>query len=606
MEKGKRNVVVWRSIAVALPLLLVGGIAYYFLKPTDTKSGGKNVKTENKGKEPRIKQLLEDKIKDMVVQASDSLYQVRYTTFKIDLGAGNVRIKDLEVLPDSGVLKRLISQKRAPNNVLTIRVPEMRIDKFGFNKTDDGVRFGIQNVHLENPSVTIENQLRPYNNNPQEPSALYKAFRALYSRMLVGTTTVNNLDVKYVNNNRDVTTRLKKLDMLVKGFRSNPVTTDDKGRTNLSVDYLRLTTPDKYYDIISRNVDLQPAKKSLSIAHASVIPRYSKTQFHKVAGFAKDRYHFELDQIGWTGIDIDRFIKTQQLFVDNQTIKKSWVEIYTNYNYPLKQKARRNAYPQEKFQTIALDLTFRKTRTLNGTILYRILAKETDQVSTLALTQSSTEINNLTNNTLTKQRKPVTTLHSRAKVMDAGIMTSQYTFNLNDKAGTFTSYSVLGPMDANKFNILSRPLAKIEVKEGKINKLETYLKMNEYGGQGYVNFYYSGMKIAFLGKDKRTDTLNRKGFLSFVSNMMLPNDNPRKNGKFRKGIVNVKREAYQSFFDIQFDASVDGMSSAMMGVYQRKKGPNKNILLNTAKEIAGSNRDTKGTKKEAPKKEKQK
>jgi hypothetical protein len=603
MEKGRRSSRTPRIIGIVLALLVVLGVALYFFTNSPTEVGRQEGKAnQSEEKESKIKQLLEDKIKDMVVQASDSLYRIRYATFKIDIGAGNVRIKDLEVLPDSAILKRLITQNRAPNNVVSIQVPEIRIDKFGFKKTDAGIRFGIENVHLESPTVMITNQLRANNDKSQDPSALYKAFRGLYSRMLVGNTTVNNFDFKYVNNNRGVTNHLRKLDILVKGFRSNPVTTDDKGRTNLGIDYFRLTTPDKYYDIISKNISLVPAQKALSIAHISVIPRYSKAQFHKIAGYAKDRYHFEMDQIGWTGIDIDQFIKTQQLFVDNQTIKKAWIEIYSNYNYPLKQKARRNAYPQERFQTIAFDLTFRKTKTFNSTVLYRILAKETEKVSTLALTEASTEINNLTNHTRSKQQKGIMSVHTRAKVMDGAIMDSKYAFNLVDKAGTFTCYSVLGPMDARKFNLLSEPLAKIEIKDGRINKLETYLKMNEYTGQGYVNFYYSGMKIAFLEKEAGADTLKRKGFLSFVSNVVLPNDNPRKNGKFKKGIVNVKREAYQSFFEIQFDATVDGMSSAMMGMYQRKKGADKNILLNSAKAIAGSNRNKEGTKKEAIKK----
>jgi hypothetical protein len=598
MEKEKRKFGTRTIIVATISLILIiGAVVFYLFKPTETSSNGEKGEANNSGKEPKIKQLLEDKIKDMIVEASDSLYRIRYTTFKIDIGAGNAHIKDLELLPDSSILTRLISQNRAPNNVLSIHVPDVAIQGFGFKKTSEGIRFGIQNVHLDRPSVTITNQLRSYNNKPIDPSTLYKAFRGLYSRMAVTNTSINNLDFKYVNNNRKVTTHLQKFDILVKGFRSNPVTTaaqgDDKGRTNIEVDYLRLTTPDKLYDITSKDIRLLPASKSLAIAHLSVIPKYSKAQFYKQVGFAKDRYHFELDQISWTGIDIDQFIKTQQLFVDKQSIKKSWVEIYTNYNYPLKTKERRNAFPQEKFQTIALDLTFRKTNMFNGTILYHILAKETDSLSTLALTNSNTEIDNLTNHALTKQQKPFTTVQSKTNIMDAGTMNSTYTFNLKDKAGSFTVHSVLGPMDARKFNVLARPLAKIQVKEGKIDKLETYFKMNEYEGQGYVNFYYSGMKIAFLKKDNGTEALKRKGFLSFVSNLVLPNDNPRKNGKFRKGIVNVKREAWQSFFKFQFDASIDGMSSAMMGMYQNKKGTDKNILLNGAKAVAGSNRKDK-------------
>jgi hypothetical protein len=589
MQQDKKNRLKKRIITGGIALLLIAAAAFYFLKPTPVTSTSKNGKAAATDKEPRIKQLLEDKIRDMVIEASDSLYQVRYTTFKIDMSGGKVRIKDLEIEPDSAVLRRLIAGKRAPNNVVRISVPSMTIDGFGFRRTKEGIRFAIDSTHLEHPTVSISNQLRPYNNEPTDPSALYKAFRGLYSRMLVGKTSIHDLDFKYINNNRGVTTHLKKLNILAKGFVSNPVNVGNKGRTNMNVGYFRLTTPDRLYDISAKNLSLKPEEKRLAIAHVSVLPRYSKAEFHKMVGFAKDRYHFELDQISWSGIDMDQFIRTQQLFVDNQTVGKSWIEIYTNYNYPLKKKQRRNAFPQEKFQTIALDLTFRKTNLLNGTILYRILAGETDKVSTLELTKSNTLITNLTNNTLAKRRNPETKVHSSMRVMDAGLMNSWYTFNLQNKAAPVTLYSVMGPMDANKFNILSRPLAKIEVKKGRINKLETYLKMNEYTATGHVNFYYSDMNIAFLTKDK--DTLRRKGFLSFVSNAMLPNDNPRKNGKFRRGIVNVKREPWQSFFEIQFDASVDGMSSAMMGMYQRKKGSDKNILLNTAKEIAGSNRN---------------
>ena len=186
--------------------------------------------------------------------------------------------------------------------------------------------------------------------------------------------------------------------------------------------------------------------------------------------------------------------------------------------------------------------------------------------------------------------------------MNAGLMKSWFTFNLVDKAGSYTLYSTLGPTDARVFNVLSMPLGMIEVKEGMINKVEVYLKMNEYTGKGNVNMYYSGMKMAFLEKDKNSDTLDRKGFLSFVSNLTMPNDNPRKNGEFKKGPVNVERESWQSFFKFLFDASLDGMSSAMMGVYQDGKGRDKNILMKAANLISGPDHTDKQERKKARKK----
>ncbi|WP_207532501.1 hypothetical protein [Desertivirga arenae] len=592
--------------ALVLSLLIISVILYLTRKP-GTEPLSKIGKKVRERVLPDIKQALEDKVKDMIVEASDSLYHVQYSKFKISIDSGYLQVKDLEILPDQKVLNKLIAEKRAPNNVFRIRVPVVSMRGIGFKKTGSGQRFSVTEIYAHSPSVSIINRLRSYNNDPSDPSNLYKAFRALFNRMYVARTRINNLDFKYINNNRDVVDHLKNVDLLITGFRSSPATNaSGKGRTNLHLDYFRMRTPDRYYHIVVRNLDLIPANKSLIMGHASVIPLYSKARFHQVAGFAKDRYHWEFNQIVWTGIDVDQFIKTQQLFVGKQTIRSSWMEIYTNYNYALKEKPRRNAYPQEKFQTIAFDLTFKRTNILRGSILYRILAKETDSVSTLELTESSTTINNLTNNTSIKKRHPNTTVHSTMKVMNAGVMESWYTFSLKDKAGGFTSYSVLGPMNAKDFNILSRPLAKIEVRKGRINKLETYLKMNEYTGRGYVNFYYSDMKVAFLEQDKGKDTLDRKSFLSFVSNLVLPNDNPRKNGEFKKGLVNVKRENWQSFFKIQLDATLDGMSSAMMGVYQREKGADKNIILNTAKAIAGSNREDKETRNQERREEREK
>lgn len=588
---------VWWIVTVLL--LVIGSAGLYLLNTPGKDSFLQKVQRKVVVKKSSsIKKLLEDRIKDLVIEASDSLYSVNYTKFKINLDSGYAKIEGLKLIPNQRVLKRLIAQKKAPNNILRIHVPEIFLKGMGFKKTADGRRFAISSLYLQSPSVVITNRIRSYNNQGSDPSNLYKAFRLLFNRMAVHRTTINNLNFKYINRNRGVSDHLKNLNVVMKGFRSSPAASvNGKGRTNLKLDYFRLTSSDRFYHIVSTDIMLLPANKSLIIGHSSVLPLYSKDRFYKLAGFAKDRFHWEFDRIVWTGIDIDRFIKTQQLFVDKQTIQRSWMEIYTNYNYPLKEKMRRNSYPQEKFQTIAFDLTFKKTNILSGTILYRILAKETDSVSTLSLSNITTQISNLTNHTLTKRKKAATTVHSKMKLMNEGLMESWYTFNLKDNAAGFTSYSVLGPMNANAFNSLSRPLAKIEVRKGRINKLETYLKMNEYTGKGYVNFYYSDMKIAFLEKDKNSDTLDRKSFLSFVSNMVLPNDNPRKNGEFKTGIVNVKREPWQSFFKIQFDATVDGMSSAMMGVYQKEKGADKNILLKAAKAIAGSNREDKEARK---------
>lgn len=78
------------------------------------------------------------------------------------------------------------------------------------------------------------------------------------------------------------------------------------------------------------------------------------------------------------------------------------------------------------------------------------------------------------------------------------------------------------------------------------------------------------MKISLLKADQKTDTLKKKKMLSFVANALLPNDNPGKNGKLRKGPINVTRDPRMSFLGFMYKGMLDGMTSLISGTDQHK------------------------------------
>ena len=93
------------------------------------------------------------------------------------------------------------------------------------------------------------------------------------------------------------------------------------------------------------------------------------------------------------------------------------------------------------------------------------------------------------------------------------------------------------------------------------------------------------MKVALLKPDKNTDTLKKKKLLTFFTNLALPNDNPAKNGKFRKGPVNVSRSARMSFLGFMYQSTLDGTTSAVLGFNQHKSKPDKNIVTGIGHKI---------------------
>jgi len=64
----------------------------------------------------------------MLAEASDSLYHLTYSTFNLNIDSGKGFISHIKLVPDPGVLKRLIAQHKAPNNVFTVNIDSIKIN----------------------------------------------------------------------------------------------------------------------------------------------------------------------------------------------------------------------------------------------------------------------------------------------------------------------------------------------------------------------------------------------------------------------------------------------------------------------------------------------
>lgn len=592
--EGKKSKVVW---IVAGVILIAGIIAvtWTLLKKDLSKPGSQS----------RLKPLIADQFKKMIAEASDSLYQVSYSSFDVDIESGTANIRNLQLLPDSSAYQRLLSSGKAPDNVFKVTADAILLDGFGFIKPDSVNRFNINTMRVKSPSVTISNKLvgREDSVVDDKHGALYKLTQKIFKRMSVGRIFMDDLDFMYVNKNEkeEKYNLLSNLNIIISDFSTSPAPSGKGAVAHTGL--FRMATPDSLYYLVFKGMSFSAPERRLFTDHFTLQPRLNKSDFYKKVKFSKDRYHFEYDKISMNNIDIDRFLKTQQISMGSMNIGNSWVEVYTNYNWPARNvPARRNAFPHDQLQTLAFDITIDTMNMKHGDIFFRILAKNSKEVSTLSMRNSSGRFLNVTNNTARKRKNPYTIVSMHTRVMNQGLMNVRYKFNLVDKSAPLNLYSTMGPMDAKALNPLSVPLGLMEVTEGRINKMELNLNMDEYKAKGNLNFYYEGVKVDFLKRDEDENKLKKRGFLSFVNNTILPNDNPRRSGDFKKGPINVIREPRDSFFGFLWEAMADGMSSAMMGTHQDGKKPDKNPLLKIGSKVAGpDNEKEKGRKNETVK-----
>jgi hypothetical protein len=548
-----------------------------------------------------VKPVLTDQLKKMIREASDSLYHIEYDKFDLNIDSGMGVITNFKLIPDSAVYRRLLKAGKAPNNVFHIRTDSLILNKFGFVKTSAGRRFNIAGMVMKHPVINVVNKRMPYNSKPgeQKTSLLMKLAKDIVKITSVQKLTISNMNFTLVNQNEkeEKSTTLKHLninmeDFIVDKIPGNKQDSNKKESHYAKVKLFRIATRDSLYDINFRDILFSPEKRSMSLSQFSLVPRLSKTTFYNAAKYDKDRIHLVYKNMTMRNIDIERFLHRQQIHIGTTTVGSSWGEVANNYHWPKrKPPLRPHPYPHQKLQDIAFDVTIDTMKMHNGYFQYVIYAKKSEEKAVMFMTSMEGTFTNITNNTLAKSRNPYTVCNLYSKFMGAGNMRANYTFNLTSKSGAFSTTVSMGAMDGRALNPLAKPLAMMAIKSANLNKMYMHIDANRYQAKGNINLYYTNMKVNLLKRDDEADTLKKRGFLSFFTNVALPNDNPKKNGKFRKGPINITRDPHDSFFGLLWKCSLDGMSSAMMGFDQKKQKPNENFVIKVIKKIVNPRKE---------------
>ncbi|WP_158799302.1 hypothetical protein [Pedobacter sp. L105] len=568
--KPKRNKIwIWLpGILVFLCAIAVAG--WYFLKK-DLENPNSKI----------VKPLLIKELKKLITRESNGLYSISYSRFELDVKSGSGLITGLKLIPDSLVFKQLEDGHKAPNNEFKMGVDSLILKKFRFVKTKNGRKFTIGFIGIVHPVVKIINKRRLYNDtvSNSSPSLLKKMAKNLLKGINVSHMVMKNITLTYLNENEQVVKRtaLKNLTFSLSG-----ITVDSLA----NIGRCRIKTPDSLYDINLNGIQLSLKTHQLLVKLTSIIPRLSTNAFYKTVNYDKDRIHMVFNDMKMSGINIDRFLKKQELHIGQISIANSTGEVFNNYFKPRKiPPVREHKYPHERLQGLALDLTIDTLTMHKSSLSYQMAAKKSGEVANFFMTHAENRVYHITNNTAEKKRNHYATAVIHSRVMDAANLSVFFKFNLTAKNGAFTYTICVGKMDGRALNSLSVPLAMTSIESANVEKMLLKVKANDRSAKGNIDLYYTHMKISLLKPDQKADTLKKKKILSFVANALLPNDNPGKNGKLRKGPINVTRDPRMSFLGFMYKGMLDGMTSLISGTNQHKSKPDKNILINIGRKI---------------------
>ncbi|WP_316812778.1 hypothetical protein [Pedobacter heparinus] len=540
----------WFGIATLFSALLLAGITWYL--------------------SVKLKPILTAEIKELVLESTDSLYRIEFSSIRTNVLTGISALEDVKISPDTTIYHKLIALKKAPNNLYKIKLKKLAVRNFHPFRMWRHKKLNIDLLLFDNPCVVMTNRQFDFNEDkpPFPKQSPYDYISRYLKELRIKTIEFKNASFKYIDNNasKPEIDSVANLNVTLKDWLIDPTSADDKSRLYLLKDVVinlnnyRFATPDSLYDLNLNQLDFSASSGKLNIKSFNLTPRYEEMKFADTAGYAKDRYNIQMSNINLSGINLPLYILKQELFAKEMNIANGTLSVSSNNAFPKKVEEKTGQYPHQLLQKLNAQLHIEKLNLTNVDISYAEFNPNSGQKGIITFEQTSGSVSNVTNVEKAKAKNPLMVAGLTSNMMGAGKLDVNFKFNLAAKDGSFSYSGSLGKMDGKVLNRITKPLGMVRVNSGDIRKLEFNIEANDELAKGQVNFAYNDLSVALLKRVKGEDRLVKKGLMSFLANALIINsDNPNAAGVFITAPVNRKRVKTASFFNFIWKTLFEGV-----------------------------------------------
>jgi len=536
----------------------------------------------------KIKPFVQRELAAVVKKATNGLYDIRFEKVMVNPLTGNASLTDVSLIPDTLVYKKLITQRKAPNNLYFISLQKLRIKRFHPFSIYFDKKLDIELLLFDRPQITMVNKSLSFNESkpPQPDQSPYDYVKKIFKSVQVQTIDFKNASFKYVNRNGAVpeTDTISNITITLKDWLIDSTSAKDKSRFYLLKDayvYLNnytFATPDSMYYIKANQFEFSASQKKLNIKEFSLEPRYSEKDFAKVNGYARDRYSLKLSNIDFYGINLFAYIKNRELIADEMAIADGSLSVFNDNSYPKLMKDKTGKFPHQLLQKIGIHTTVKKIKLNKLNISYAEFDQQSGQRGQINFKNTSGIISNVTNQPKVKRKNPIIEANLESYLMGQGKLNVNFKFNVLAPKADFSYKGQLVNMDGRQLNYITKPLAMLIIKSCLIRRFAFDISANEDVAKGKVEFIYNDLSIGLMKRHEGGQRLKRLGILSLLANaMIIYSDNPSDDGKLTLATINYNRKPTNSFFNFIWRSLFQGVKHSV-GFSVQKEHEIKNYI----------------------------
>ncbi|MEO6734124.1 MAG: hypothetical protein ABIN01_23080 [Ferruginibacter sp.] len=358
-----------------------------------------------------------------------------------------------------------------------------------------------------------------------------------------------------LNNARFKLTKMLKID---EGASINNII--NNAEWELSANGFSFNTNNKMYKISVGNFVINTATSIVKINNFLLKPLLTEQQFVKQSRHQNDQYNFTINDIILSGVNTKKLLINEELEVDKASFQPI-LKIYNDRTLPPGTESKVGKYPFQSLLKLSLPVYIRTATIQNASVFYRERALKSKLIGNVFFNNINATLANITNMPDRIKANPLLKLNATAKFLNAGNVSTEWRFPLNDNNGAFSIKGQLKDMDALALNSIIEPLAMASIKSGHISEVEFTINGTDTKGTGNILFLYEDLKLNILKKGDEAE-LKKKGLVSLFANTLIKNDNTSRSNS--KDVI-YDRDITKSFFNLVWKTIFTGAKNTAIG-----------------------------------------
>jgi len=482
---------------------------------------------------PLVEQDIVARVSGVTLSGAPANAQAESAT--VDLGDSTVALHGIRLR--TGSARDSVSRGKPPKSGVSVAVDSVRLGGIHLAELVRGKAVRVGRVAVGTLDLEVRHAGSTKDSVPAAPDRKTSPRAAL--PLAIGDLHIPVVHFRYVNVKPDGTERIyrvKTASVAAEGVALTPGAPRESRIQHISKRATITATgieiddnPMNAFTIGSFAASL--ADSSARIGDIRIGPTVSDSLWVSRQSHRRDRIRVKTDSVLLAGLDVDRLLLGDGMWVRHTRVYGFGIDVYTDKNLAPNPVKKRHSTVQHNVRHIKPPFGLDTVSVIDGAVVYHELEAGKPEPGGVTFTDISATITGFTNRGVAGTSPPLR-IETHSTIFGAGKLDAYATVPLTAAGLDASYYGRLGPMPATALNQFVEKSTPITIQRGEFQEVTFSVGATDGHAVGTIVPVYSGLRVRI--HDQSAGFFRRLKFsvITFVARtFVIRSDNPRREGE---------------------------------------------------------------------------